>query len=144
MLCFFNIIPNADETCYMILHKITYKFHFFFSVLRRCCRCCWVRLAPYYGHSFLLVVDVPDINFQQMHVGRQFSARSSSACLLLLITSPIASTPRFLLSSVLGCLSFRETLHVHRIIFIPILSIFDSNMAHFSHLHNKQLLMHAM
>ena len=22
MLCFFNIIPNADETCYMILHKI--------------------------------------------------------------------------------------------------------------------------
>ena len=78
-----------------------------------------------------------------------------------LITSPIASTPRRLLSSVLGFLSFRETPHIHLVILISVretppihlvilisvLSIYDSSsavQAHDSHPYNKQLLMHVM
>ena len=74
-----------------------------------------------------------------------------------LITSPIASTSRRLLSSVLSffrrntthppdhphlCLSFRETRPIHLIILISVLSVFDSSsalMAHVSHPYNMQL-----
>ena len=57
---------------------------------------------------------------------------STSPCHLslhLLITFPITSTPRRFLSSVLGCLSFRETPHIHLIILISVLSIFGSSSA---------------
>ena len=54
------------------------------SVLGRCSTCCWVRCTLSYGLPFILVVDM-----------RVFS----------LITSPITSTTRRLLSSVPGCRS---------------------------------------
>ena len=77
---------------------------------------------PSYGHPFLSVVFVPGVNFQQTHA---FTSTTNIACaftypassflstcpchlsLYLLITSPIAFTPRCLLSSVVGCLSWK-------------------------------------
>ena len=49
----------------------------------------------------------------------------------LLITAPITSTRRHLLSSVLGCLSGKHhtSPHIHLIILIYVLSIFDSSSA---------------
>ena len=65
----------------------------------------------------------------------------------LLITSLVASISRRLLSSMLDCLSFRETPPFRLIILISVLSIIyacSAVLAHVSHPYNKQLLMHAV
>ena len=59
----------------------------------------------------------------QLHI---ISIVLSFNSLHLLITFPIASTPKRLLSSVLGCLSLIETPHIHLTILISVLSIFGS------------------
>ena len=128
------------------------------SVLRR-----WVCFTPCYDPPFNVVVDIPRVNFQQTHEGRQCSAErsrpvhhklgtvhtltqsASPICftcpcqlsLHILMKPPIASTPRCLLSSVLGCLSFRETPHIHLIILISVFSILDSNYALMSHVKER-------
>ena len=126
-----------------------------FSVLRLLSRCHWVSLMPSYCPSFHSVVWVSRVNFcrsmsadtvfcqvfialltgnfpSTTNLANAFTQSPSSfnstwPCHLSLhlITPPNASTPMLLFSSVLSCLSFRETRHIHMIILIYVLSILD-------------------